>query len=71
MITRVDFAVIGGGLAGLCVADRLRRDAPDLTVRVYEASDRPGGKLLTERIETDDGCFLVEAGADAWLAQKP
>ena len=70
MITRVAVAVVGGGLAGLCVADRLRRDAPDLTVRVYEASDRPGGKLLSERIETGDGVFLVEAGADAWLAQK-
>jgi protoporphyrinogen oxidase len=71
MTTRVDVAIVGGGIAGLCVADRLRRESPDVVVRVYEASDRAGGKLLTERIELDDGRFIVEAGPDAWLAQKP
>ena len=68
---RVDVAIVGGGIAGLCVADRLMRQAPDLTCRVYEASDRAGGKVLTEFVETDDGRFLVEAGPDAWLAQQP
>jgi oxygen-dependent protoporphyrinogen oxidase len=68
---RVDVAIIGGGIAGLCVADRLRSHAPELSVRVLEASDRPGGKIRTERIEFDDGRFILEAGPDALLAQKP
>jgi oxygen-dependent protoporphyrinogen oxidase len=68
---RIDVAIIGGGIAGLSVADRLRSHAPELSVRVLEASDRPGGKIRTERIEFDDGRFIVEAGPDALLAQKP
>jgi oxygen-dependent protoporphyrinogen oxidase len=68
---RVDVAIIGAGIAGLALADRLRTHAPELTVRLFEASDRPGGKIRTERIQLDDGSFIVESGPDAILAQKP
>ena len=59
------------GIAGLALAERLRTRAPELTVRLFEASDRPGGKIRTERIAFDDGRFIVESGPDAILAQKP
>ena len=68
---RVDVAIIGAGIAGLSLADRLRSRAPQLSVRLFEASDRPGGKIRTERVEFDDGRFIVESGPDAILAQKP
>jgi oxygen-dependent protoporphyrinogen oxidase len=71
MMERVDVAIIGAGIAGLALADRLHTQAPELTVRLFEASDRPGGKIRTERFAFDDGCFIVESGPDAILAQKP
>ena len=66
-----DVAIVGGGIAGLSVAYRLICDAPWLRVALFEATDRIGGKVLTERVETEHGSFIVEAGPDAYLAQKP
>lgn len=63
--------VVGGGIAGLAAAHRAvevareRRIALDLTV--VEARDRLGGTIATERA---DG-FLVEAGPDSFLSEKP
>jgi oxygen-dependent protoporphyrinogen oxidase len=63
--------VIGGGIAGLAAAHRaveLARErglALDLTL--LEARDRLGGTIASERI---DG-FLVEAGPDSFLSEKP
>lgn len=71
MMMRVNVAVIGGGLAGLCVADRLWQRAPQLNCRVFEATGRVGGKLRTDVVGLDVGRFVVEAGPDAWLAHKP
>jgi oxygen-dependent protoporphyrinogen oxidase len=63
--------VIGAGIAGLAGARAARVEAEraglELEVVVLEASDRPGGKLWTERI---DG-LTVEWGPDAFLAAKP
>src|SRR5215211_1423886 len=57
-------AIVGGGIAGLSAAYELAsRKAP---FRLFEASDRLGGLIRTERI---DG-FTIEAGADSMLAQK-
>jgi oxygen-dependent protoporphyrinogen oxidase len=63
--TVVDVAVVGGGVTGLAAAYELQRRG--LTVRVLEAAPRPGGVILTERF---DG-WVVDAGPDAILAQKP
>jgi oxygen-dependent protoporphyrinogen oxidase len=68
---RVDVAVAGGGIAGLCASYRLMTRAPHLTCVLLEASDRLGGKVLTETIERPEGRFILEAGPDAFLAQKP
>lgn len=63
--------VVGGGITGLACAHRaaeLARDrgaAPDLLL--LEAGPRPGGTIATERA----GGFLVEAGPDSFLSEKP
>lgn len=67
----VDVAIVGGGFFGLALAYRLRRRSPEARVVLLEASDRLGGKALTDRVETSHGDFLVEAGPDSFLAAKP
>src|SRR3954468_14246569 len=57
--------IIGGGITGLAAAWELQQQGIDYTL--LEASDRLGGKIVTERC---DG-FIFEGGADSFLAQKP
>jgi oxygen-dependent protoporphyrinogen oxidase len=63
--------VVGGGISGLAAAHRAvelareREIALDLTL--IEARERLGGTIATERV---DG-FLVEAGPDSFLSEKP
>src|SRR5579884_1816435 len=63
--------VIGGGIAGLAAARaallRGRESGKPVAVTVFEASDRFGGNLLTERA----GGFLLDAGPDSWVVSKP
>jgi oxygen-dependent protoporphyrinogen oxidase len=63
--------VIGGGIAGLAAAHRVIELNNDrslgLEVLLLEASPRLGGSIATERI--DD--FLVEAGPDSFITEKP
>jgi protoporphyrinogen/coproporphyrinogen III oxidase len=60
-------AIVGAGVAGLAVADRLLRSDPDLDVTVLEASDRVGGRLRSVWV----GGLELEAGPDAFVARKP
>jgi protoporphyrinogen/coproporphyrinogen III oxidase len=63
-------AIIGGGIAGLSAAyavEEKRRAGVEVEYVLYEASDRFGGVLVTDRV---DGCIL-EAGADSFLTEKP
>ena len=63
--------VIGGGIAGLAAAHRLselkQERKLDLSVTLLEASQRLGGTIATERV----GDFLVEAGPDSFITEKP
>lgn len=59
--------VVGGGIAGLAAAYRLTQLAPAVVVTLVEASDRLGGKIVTERV---DG-FVIEGGPDSFLSAKP
>jgi monoamine oxidase len=43
----VDIAIVGGGVAGLYSAWRLKEAHPRKTIVVYESDDRTGGRLLT------------------------
>ncbi len=58
--------VIGGGLAGLSVAHRLLELAPEMSLTVLEATERPGGLLGT--VERDG--FVIETGPDSILSAK-
>lgn len=64
-MTRVDLAVVGGGISGLAAAwEGVRRGA---SVVVVEAGDEVGGKLRT----TPLGDRPVDESADAFLARVP
>jgi oxygen-dependent protoporphyrinogen oxidase len=58
-------AVIGGGISGLSAANTLIGAGHE--VHIFEASDRLGGKLWSEHV---DG-FLIESGADSFVASRP
>lgn len=58
-------AVIGGGIAGLTAAYRLKQRG--IRVVVYEASDRVGGEILTER---RDG-YLADLGPNSLASPTP
>ncbi|GAA2474357.1 protoporphyrinogen oxidase [Winogradskya humida] len=61
-------AVIGGGVAGLAAAVRIRDQAPaDTEIIVYEQSGRLGGKLRTGDIAGTQ----VERGAESMLMSSP
>lgn len=61
-------AVVGGGVAGLVAAYRLRRSlGPDAEIVLFEQGDRLGGKLHTVPLA---GCAF-DLGAEAFLARRP
>ncbi len=60
-------AVIGGGIAGLAAAHRIRELNPEAEITLFEASGRLGGSLATVR---QDG-FLIEQGADSFITDLP
>ena len=63
--------VIGGGITGLAAAHRAvelaRERGAALDLTLIEARERLGGTIASERV---DG-FLVEAGPDSFLSEKP
>src|SRR5919199_1381241 len=63
--------IIGGGIAGLATAyalqERARAARIPLACTLVEARERLGGVIMTEHI---DG-FVIEAGPDSLLTQKP
>ena len=71
----LDVAIIGGGISGLVAAFRLRahqESTGPLSVRLFEASDRLGGTIQTDRIEVEQrGDCVCEAGPDSMVTTKP
>lgn len=61
----IDVAVVGGGISGLSAAHELHKRHK--SVVVLERSARAGGIIQTERV----GGFVIDAGPDALLVQKP
>ena len=55
-----DLIVIGGGIAGLYMADKYLQKYPNARICVLEKSDRLGGRIKTIR---DNGSIHYEAGA--------
>jgi len=63
-------AVLGGGIAGLAAAYTLagaRQAGARVEELLIEGRDRMGGVIRTERLEG----FVIEAGPDSFLAEKP
>src|SRR5262245_13452346 len=60
-------AIIGGGISGLASAHRVREIDPTVDVVLFEASDRLGGVLQTER----EGEWLIERSADMFTTREP
>ncbi|HEV2641625.1 MAG TPA: FAD-dependent oxidoreductase, partial [Candidatus Elarobacter sp.] len=58
--------VIGGGVAGLACARALMASSDDCDLTLLEATDRLGGKVMSERV---DG-FVLDAGSDVCIADK-
>lgn len=61
---------MGAGITGLTAAYRLaraRHSGAPVDPIVIESAERPGGLIQTERVEG----FLVEAGPDSFLTEKP
>ena len=63
----MNIAVIGAGISGLAAAHRLTELLPDVRLAIFEAADRPGGVLDTDR---RDG-YLVERSADSFITKYP
>ncbi|MGB3412340.1 MAG: protoporphyrinogen oxidase [Microthrixaceae bacterium] len=63
-------AIIGGGITGLAAAwEASARSGVQVTV--FEASDRPGGRILTSPMPGLDRSIAIDEGADAFLARVP
>ncbi len=66
-----NIVIVGGGIAGLSAAYFASNKAPDANITLIESSNHWGGKIITDRIQFDDGQFIVEGGPDTFLATKP
>jgi oxygen-dependent protoporphyrinogen oxidase len=62
-------AIVGGGIAGLSAAFEVeqRRKTTPLEYALFESGPRLGGVIRTEHV---DG-FVIEAGPDSFLSEKP
>ncbi|MHB1340515.1 MAG: protoporphyrinogen oxidase [Coriobacteriia bacterium] len=67
--------IIGGGVAGLGAAYKLRRAADaghDVSFVLVEKDDRLGGKLHTDVAkDPDGGTYIADGGSDSFLTEKP
>jgi NAD(P)-binding Rossmann-like domain len=64
------FAVLGGGVSGLATAYYLKSIDPLAKITIYEASDRVGGWISTEQVDTSDGRLMFEMGPRTLLPQR-
>jgi len=61
--------VVGAGLAGLACVRALHR--ADVSVILLEASDGVGGRVRTDRVESDAGVYLIDRGFQVYLTAYP
>jgi len=71
--------VIGGGIAGLGAAFKIKRaqdEGHDVRFTLVEKEPRLGGKIITELVKdewggSEDDYFIVDGGPDCFLTEKP
>ena len=63
------FTILGGGIAGLSAAARLREVGLD--VPVFEAADRPGGLLDSFTLDTPEGRWTFDNAVHLSFASEP
>ena len=66
--------IIGGGIAGLGAALKVKRAAAtgeDVDFILVEKDDRLGGKIDGEIVTNEHGAFIVDGGPDSFLTAKP
>ncbi|MFM7188979.1 MAG: protoporphyrinogen oxidase [Armatimonadota bacterium] len=68
--------IVGGGVSGLSTAWLLNEKATEagipMHITVLEAANRFGGKVRTDTVDGyGDKPFIIEAGPDSFLTQKP
>ena len=59
--------IIGGGIAGLSIAEALCEFAPTVHPIVFESTSQPGGKIQTYKKEG----FVIETGPHGFLDKEP
>jgi oxygen-dependent protoporphyrinogen oxidase len=64
---RPSVVIVGGGVTGLTAAHAIHRERPDVELHVFEARERLGGNIATERHEG----FVIDTGPDSFLRTKP
>ena len=67
----MNLIIVGGGIAGLSAAYYAQKNSAFTSITLLESSDRWGGKILTDRVDSEDGNFVVEGGPDTFLATRP
>ena len=66
---RIDVAIVGAGLAGLCAARRLAQAGR--TIAVLEAQRRVGGRMLREELDIDGARHGFDLGAGYLGSNQP
>jgi oxygen-dependent protoporphyrinogen oxidase len=62
-----DVIVVGGGIGGLTAAHTIAAECPDASIVVLEATDRPGGQVVT----TTAHGYTFEHGATSLMLRGP
>jgi len=64
--------IVGGGITGLSTAWYLQNASPSSpAVTLIESSSFLGGKMVTRRLESEDGEFVIDAGPESFVTRKP
>ncbi len=62
----IDVAIVGAGVAGTYLADRLIRARPDWRIAIFERSNRIGGRLWT--VKVDGLAYPIELGGMRYMS---
>ena len=66
-----EVVIIGGGITGLSAAWEIQQSRPKTRYALLEASDRWGGKIVSQAITAAGKPFLADGGPDTLVTRKP